>query len=139
MIFETNLSNSSVAPSAVNAAGLRSCTRMIGLFESGSLSEHRLLSILEHLEDGSTELMCHPGHTDPKYAHWKFHWEDELQALTGERRAVVIHDPEQLVAIQRTGRLGVEILPLLLGLLLLLFCAEHLMSNFFYDAPDSAG
>jgi len=28
---------------------------------------------------------------------------------------------------------------LLLGLLLLLFCAEHLMSNFFYDAPDSAG
>ena len=65
--------------------------------------------------------------------------DDELQALTGERRAVVIHDPEQLVAIQRTGRLGVEILPLLLGLLLLLFCAEHLMSNFFYDAPDSAG
>jgi predicted glycoside hydrolase/deacetylase ChbG (UPF0249 family) len=38
--------------------------------------------MLEHLEDGSTELMCHPGHTDPKYAHWKFHWEDELRALT---------------------------------------------------------
>ncbi|MFM7920207.1 MAG: hypothetical protein ACKPJJ_08280 [Planctomycetaceae bacterium] len=28
-------------------------------------------------------------------------------------------------------------LPLLLGLLLILCCAEHLMSNFFYDAPDS--
>ena len=70
------------AQSAVNAAGLRSCTRMIGLFESGSLSEQRLLSMMEHLEDGSTELMCHPGHADPKYAHWNFHWEEELQALT---------------------------------------------------------
>ena len=70
------------AQSAVNAAGLRSCTRMIGLFESGALSEQRLLSMLEQLEDSSTELMCHPGHTDPKYAHWNFHWEEELQALT---------------------------------------------------------
>jgi hypothetical protein len=63
--------------------------------------------------------------------------DDELQQLTGQRRAVIIHDPDQLLAIQRTGRLGVEVLPLLLGLLLILFCAEHLMSNFFYDAPDS--
>ncbi|MFN9236227.1 MAG: BatA domain-containing protein [Planctomyces sp.] len=63
--------------------------------------------------------------------------DDELKMLTGQRQAVIIHDPDQLQAIQRTGRLGVEVLPLLLGLLLLLFCAEHLMSNFFYDAPDS--
>jgi len=63
--------------------------------------------------------------------------DEELQQLIGREQSVIIHDPEQLQAIQRTGRLGVEVLPLLLGLLLILFCAEHLMSNFFYDAPDS--
>lgn len=63
--------------------------------------------------------------------------DEELQQLIGQQQSVIIHDPEQLQSIQRTGRLGVEVLPLLLGLLLILCCAEHLMSNFFYDAPDS--
>jgi predicted glycoside hydrolase/deacetylase ChbG (UPF0249 family) len=70
------------AQGAVKAAGLKSCDRMVGLFESGSLTEAKLLRLIEHLEEGSTELMCHPGHTDAKYAHWNFQWKDELQALT---------------------------------------------------------
>ena len=70
------------AQNVVRNAGLRTTDRMLGLFESGSLTEARLLAMLEHLEDGTTELMCHPGHTDPAYAHWNFHWEEELRALT---------------------------------------------------------
>jgi len=38
----------------------------------------------------------------------------------------------------RVGRLGVEIFPVLMGLLVLLFCAEHLMANFFYDEQPKA-
>jgi len=38
----------------------------------------------------------------------------------------------------RTGRLGVEIFPLLATLLLLLFCLEHFTANFFYEIDQSA-
>jgi predicted glycoside hydrolase/deacetylase ChbG (UPF0249 family) len=59
---------------------------MRGLFESGSLTEARLLRILDHLPDGVTELMCHPGREDDashgRYAHWGFQWKEELDALT---------------------------------------------------------
>jgi hypothetical protein len=44
-----------------------------------------------------------------------------------------VTDPEQLERAVSVGRLGVEVFPVLMGLLILLFCAEHLMSNFFYD------
>lgn len=70
------------ATNTVRSAGLKACDRMTGLFESGSLNEARLLRILQHLHEGTTELMCHPGKHDAKYAHWKFRWEDEWKALT---------------------------------------------------------
>ena len=70
------------AGNTVRAAGLSACDRMTGLFESGSLTEARLLAILGNLGEGSTELMCHPGKYDATYAHWKFQWEEELKALT---------------------------------------------------------
>jgi predicted glycoside hydrolase/deacetylase ChbG (UPF0249 family) len=70
----------------VRDAGLSACDRMIGLFESGSLTEERLLNLLEHLPDGTTELLCHPGRVDracqERYSHWNFNWEEELRALT---------------------------------------------------------
>lgn len=62
------------------------CDRMAGLFESGGLSENHLLSILERLPDGTTELVCHPGLADSStkstYAHWHYDWQTELAALT---------------------------------------------------------
>lgn len=73
---------SEFARGTVRAAGIRTCDRMAGLFESGSLDEHKLLAIVDGLLEGTTELMCHPGYTDAKYAHWNFRWEDELRALT---------------------------------------------------------
>ena len=64
------------------------CDRMAGIFDSGSLSEDRLVKILERLTEGDTELVCHPGTEEgpamERYAHWKYHWRTELAALTSE-------------------------------------------------------
>ncbi len=59
--------------------------------------------------------------------------DDQLQAIAGPDRATILHDPTELQRAVRAGRLGVEVFPVLLGLLLILFSAEHLMANFFYD------
>jgi len=59
-----------------------------GVFESGRLTERRLLRLIERLEPGDHELVCHPGlepgtvREDPE---WKYDWEDELEALTSPR------------------------------------------------------
>jgi chitin disaccharide deacetylase len=70
----------------VREAGLSACDRMVGLFESGALTEERLLNMLDELPDGVSELLCHPGRVDQacreRYGHWNFQWEDELRALT---------------------------------------------------------
>lgn len=67
--------------------------------------------------------------------------EDSLKQLLGEGRFTRVTDPEELDRAVSLGRLGVEVFPVLMGLLILLFCAEHLMANFFYDAepvPEEA-
>ena len=62
------------------------CDRVAGLIASGSLNEARLLRILDSIREGTTELVCHPGREDAAcrehYAHWDYHWEEELAALT---------------------------------------------------------
>lgn len=66
-----------------------------GLFESGALSERRLLNLLARMPDGA-ELVCHPGlspalvREDPQ---WRYGWETELAALVSPavREAVVAH------------------------------------------------
>ncbi|MEI9814723.1 MAG: ChbG/HpnK family deacetylase [Acidobacteriota bacterium] len=45
----------------VRAAGLATCDQARGLFESGVLTEQKLLRLLGSLPEGTTELMCHPG------------------------------------------------------------------------------
>ena len=37
--------------------------------------------------------MCHPGLKDPEtsYNHWRYHWQDELDALLDEDVAAVLH------------------------------------------------
>lgn len=56
-----------------------------------------------------------------------------LEQLLGTDRVTIVHNPAELRRAVRVGRLGVEVFPVLMGLLILLFCAEHLMANFFYD------
>lgn len=59
--------------------------------------------------------------------------ENELIAILGEDRFSQVTDPEQLDRAVNLGRIGVEVFPVLMGLLVVLFCLEHLMANFFYD------
>lgn len=69
---------------------------------------------------------------------------DELTALLGEERFSRVRNPDQLDRAVNLGRIGIEVFPVLMGLLIILFCLEHLMANYFYDderdsAPDTAG
>lgn len=79
------------------------CDRMTGLFESGSLNEAALLRIVDSLEEGTTELVCHPGREDvlcrEHYAHWNYHWEDELAALTSPK----VHERLRDLGIELTA------------------------------------
>src|SRR5437660_1320897 len=53
---------------------------------SGRLTTARLLSILETLRPGMTEILVHPGIQNEdlarRYGHWEFDWAAELRALT---------------------------------------------------------
>ncbi len=64
---------------------------------------------------------------------------DQLTGVLGKERFQIVRGLGELQAAADRGRLGVEVFPVLLGLLLLLFCSEYLMSAFFYDPqPVSA-
>jgi hopanoid biosynthesis associated protein HpnK len=66
-----------------------------GLMDSGSLDEEVILRIIEALEDGTTELVCHPGILGPEIPDkYPFHrnCETELSALTGDRVKKLIED-----------------------------------------------
>ena len=63
---------------------------------------------------------------------------DQLDNILGADRYSMVTRPEELQQIVRTGRLGIEVFPVLMGLVVLLFCAEHLMANFFYDEDPVA-
>jgi predicted glycoside hydrolase/deacetylase ChbG (UPF0249 family) len=55
-----------------------------GVFESGRLTERRLLRLISRLGPGDHEIVTHPGfepgriNFDPD---WRYAWEDELAAL----------------------------------------------------------
>ncbi len=68
--------------------------------------------------------------------------DEVLDAILGAGRYSRVTDPEQLDRAVNVGRLGVEVFPVLMGLLIVLFCGEHLMANFFYDdepVPHDSG
>lgn len=57
----------------------------LGFFYAGKLNKANLKKILQHLpKTGTCELMCHPGCDDQnsQYRHWRYHWSDELNALS---------------------------------------------------------
>lgn len=58
---------------------------------------------------------------------------EALDEILGEDRYSRVTDPQELDRAVSLGRLGVEVFPVLMCLLIILFCTEHLMANFFYD------
>jgi len=73
----------------------------LGFLDAGRLGEHELLRLLENLPSrGTWELGCHPGLPDGEtpYRHWRYHWENELAAVTSPRvRALVARNGIELV------------------------------------------
>jgi predicted glycoside hydrolase/deacetylase ChbG (UPF0249 family) len=70
------------------AEGLKVPDAVLGLAETGGLSERRLLRLVEHLTPGTSELVCHPGSADDEVEatyEWHFHWDEEARALTSPR------------------------------------------------------
>jgi hopanoid biosynthesis associated protein HpnK len=76
----------------------------LGFLCAGRLDEGELLRLLEHFPSrGTWELGCHPGLADAEtpYPHWRYHWEDELAAVTSPRvRALVARKGIQLVGFR---------------------------------------
>ncbi|HUG93733.1 MAG TPA: BatA and WFA domain-containing protein [Planctomycetaceae bacterium] len=61
---------------------------------------------------------------------------ERLDALFGKDRYRVARDLENLELIVNTDRLGTEVYPQILFLVLVVFCAEHLIANRFYEADQ---
>lgn len=64
--------------------------------------------------------------------------DDRLTEIFGPDRFSRVRNTDELDRAVDLGRLGVEIFPVLIGLVIALFCAEHLMANFFYDEDPTA-
>ena len=70
---------------------LRSLKRtddFVGFYFGGRLTEQNLVTVLERVGlTGTTELMCHPGESDPAspYRHWGYAWAAEVAALSSAR------------------------------------------------------
>ncbi len=69
---------------------VRHADHVKGFAFSGRMSSDRLMSILQTIRPGLTEIMVHPGIPDEelgrKYSHWKgFSWKQDLDAVTDPR------------------------------------------------------
>jgi len=65
-------------------AGLKTTDHFVGIADSGCLDAQTLCFILGNLDEGVTELMCHPGHVDDQMKRYVAHpgrCEAELAAL----------------------------------------------------------
>ena len=70
---------------AADIRGAKRPDHFVGFFYGGRLTKPNLLQVLESLpNEGTCELMCHPGRHDARSAraHWQYRWQDELDALT---------------------------------------------------------
>jgi uncharacterized membrane protein len=71
---------------------------------------------------------------DPDESDFSRASESDLDNLLGEGRYSVASDVESLTRSVAAGRLGVEVFPIILGIVLILFSLELLTANRFYEA-----
>jgi predicted glycoside hydrolase/deacetylase ChbG (UPF0249 family) len=86
----------------LRAAGLRTPDAFLDRFFGAGATAENLREILETLPEGTSELMCHPGHSDEALAR------GSTYARERERETEILRAPE-LPALLR--RLGVEPIP----------------------------
>ena len=86
----------------VRRQGLASADVLLGAARIGRLDEHRLLTLLDTVPHGTSELLCHPGSGSDSIARsypWGFRWDDEVEALTSPRvRAAVAETGIRLIS-----------------------------------------
>jgi hopanoid biosynthesis associated protein HpnK len=77
----------------LNASGIRTPDRFFGFHSAGHLDQKALRSVLFGVPQGTSELVCHPGHGEPDdspIAGWDYEWREELEALTSpESRRII--------------------------------------------------
>ena len=72
----------------LSASSIKSPDHFRGFLDSANITEETLLGIIDSLEEGATELVCHPGFLSPEIIdRYTFHknCEAELSALTSRR------------------------------------------------------
>jgi hypothetical protein len=62
--------------------------------------------------------------------------EADLDLLLGEGRYASAENTESLTRTVNTGRMGMEVFPLILGLVIMIFCLELIVANRFYEADQ---
>lgn len=83
------------ARQAIQTAGPLTTDHFIGLEQAGRFTTEALVQALLQLQDGTTELMLHPGHPDETSGQlhsWDYDWEAELQALQAPLLANTIRE-----------------------------------------------
>ena len=82
---------------------IRTCDRFVDEFYGDDVSEARLLSILESLADGTSELMCHPAREDGALATLSGYVDSRFR----EFETLTSHGVAQALV-----RLGIELVPM---------------------------
>ncbi|TWH48329.1 ChbG/HpnK family deacetylase [Sporomusa sp. KB1] len=80
----------SLARFKARQAGLAAPDHFYGMLAGGSMEEKLLLTIIDNLSEGITEVMVHPGLDEValnSVFNWQYHWQQELNAITSCRVA----------------------------------------------------
>ena len=98
------------------------------------LGNYRLLGA----DEGSKFEWAFSVNADPRESDLTRLTEEDLKQLLGEKRFSVARTLEELDRVVTPGRVGVEVLPLTLLLLVLVFAGEQMVANRFYDEQPPA-
>ena len=101
-----------------------------------SIPDTRVVGHYELIDNSSNITRSSSGfsvNVNPAESNFRPISNQELDQILGAERYSMTRDIEGLKRTIRTGRLGVEIFPILVTLLLAVFCLEHFTANYFYE------
>jgi predicted glycoside hydrolase/deacetylase ChbG (UPF0249 family) len=84
----------------LRSSGLVYPDHFLGFLDSGNITETVLLSILDSLDEGTTELVCHPGFLGPEVlTKYTFHTNCEAELFALTHRRVKKHADEKCIGL----------------------------------------
>lgn len=78
----------SIARGKARKAGIKTTDHFYGMLAGGNMTEPYLLTIINRLPYGTTEIMIHPGADDSAMTNqygWNYNWQAELAGITSAR------------------------------------------------------